>query len=230
LRPAVGSRHDDSTERDAQSPTCRRTVGASLDDPWTSVAVGSSYQIEVLAAGIGDLVSSAGGWLFDRMTAGWVVNVLLLEDADTRPLQILGLRAIFCDSAQVRRMPSRAMLAAAADVDADGRLRRSVARALQGGLSEVTLWGSAAPRRLAHKAQPVRYRMSTAARVFKGQALLAASVPHPSESATETFLDYAGWCGSGGSDSLRLGRAAVTQPMHPAQRIPNGGVRPKFGR
>ena len=203
-------------------------AGVRRVDRWDSVERGSSYQIEVLGARVDDLVKSAGGWLFDRMMAGWVVNVLLHDDVDTRPLQILGLQPIHCRVAQVRRMPSRALVAAADRINTNKLLGDDVAKALRGSRSEVTLWGSAAPAMLAHEAHLVRYRMSAAAQAFKAQALLAASIPPESAPSIETFLDYAGWGRSDGSDSLRFGRRAALKPIKRPE-LAQALVRPHFG-
>ena len=52
------------------------------------------YRLDVVAASAVDVVQSAGGWLYDRMMAGWEVTVLLPDGFDTRPLRILGIRAL----------------------------------------------------------------------------------------------------------------------------------------
>ena len=45
-----------------------------------------------LAPSMVDVVRSAGGWLFDRVMAGWDVTVITPDHSDSRPLQILGVR------------------------------------------------------------------------------------------------------------------------------------------
>jgi hypothetical protein len=205
-----------------------RSAGSRVDR-WASVEHGSSYQIEVLGARVDDLVKSAGGWLFDRSMAGWVVNVLLHEEVDTRPLRILGLHPINCRVERVRRMPSRALVVSAHSANANSLLGDDVAKALRRGHSEVTLWGSAAPAKLADEAHLVRYRMSAAAQAFKAQALLAASIPPASAPAIETFLDYAGWGCSDGSDSLRFGRREALRPIRRPPLPAAALVRPHFG-
>ena len=52
------------------------------------------YRLDVVAASAVDVVQSAGGWLYDRVMAGWEVTVLLPHGCDTRPLRILGVRAL----------------------------------------------------------------------------------------------------------------------------------------
>ena len=47
------------------------------------------HRLDVVAADTGDVVQTTGGWLFDRVMAGWEVNVLLPHGcpcpATTRP-------------------------------------------------------------------------------------------------------------------------------------------------
>lgn len=37
-----------------------------------------TYRLDVIATDVADVVRSAGGWLYDRVGAGWEVNVLVL--------------------------------------------------------------------------------------------------------------------------------------------------------
>lgn len=193
---------------DLESTTarCRAYSTARSGDPSHGVAHGSSYQIEVLGAAVEELVISAGGWLFDRMMAGWVVNVLLPEGTDSAPIQILGFKTI-CESMSQGRRPVRAMVAAADRIGADIGLRDIVGRALDSGQTQVTLWGAQAPQQLKHPATHGHYRLSGAARAFKAQALRAATGRHHTVPLTEFFVDYAGWCRSDGSDMFRIARS-----------------------
>ena len=52
------------------------------------------YRLDVVASSAADVVGSIGGWLYDRVRAGWDVNVLLAQECDDRPLQILGMHAV----------------------------------------------------------------------------------------------------------------------------------------
>ena len=56
-----------------------------------------AYRLDVVAASAADVVSSIGGWLYDRARAGWDVHVLLAEHCDHRPLRILGMQAVELD-------------------------------------------------------------------------------------------------------------------------------------
>lgn len=52
----------------------------------------AGYRLDVVASDVADIVQSAGGWLYDRIVAGWQVNVLLPPTSDARALRILGVR------------------------------------------------------------------------------------------------------------------------------------------
>ena len=48
------------------------------------------YRLDVVAPTVLDAVRFAGGWVCDRVMAGWDVTVLIGNDEDVRPLEILG--------------------------------------------------------------------------------------------------------------------------------------------
>jgi len=138
------------------------------------------YQLNVITASVADVVRSAGGWLFDRRMAGWEVNILLSEQNDVRPLRILGAAAIDLRSglASFPRGPERAAaLAVAADLLAiDESIHEEVLEAVRSGLTEVALWGDSRPANVGGQVDATEYRLSAAARVFKGHALAAAGL------------------------------------------------------
>lgn len=152
------------------------------------------YRLDVVAAGVADVVRYAGGWLFDRAMAGWDVTVLVADRPEARPLQILGARVLDLEDV-LATMESRSRpqaLAAAADLfGCDPRVRRGVLQALDRGITEVTLWGEDWPAELDESVGLVQHRLSMAARIFKSQALAAAlnapGVPPGAVGATETF-------------------------------------------
>jgi hypothetical protein len=102
------------------------------------------YRLDVVAASVADVVRFAGGWLFDRSMAGWDVSVLIADHLDDRPLQILGAQIVHLEDAlgSMESRPRPQALAAAADLfGCDSRARQGVLRALDHGVTEVTLWG-----------------------------------------------------------------------------------------
>jgi hypothetical protein len=138
------------------------------------------YQLNVIAASVADVVQSAGGWLFDRRMAGWEVNILLSEQDDARAIRILGATTVDLRSglASFLRGPERAAaLAVAADLLAiDESIREEVLEAVRSGLTEVALWGDSRPANVGGQVDSTEYRLSAAARVFKGHALAAAGL------------------------------------------------------
>jgi hypothetical protein len=138
------------------------------------------YQLNVIAASVADVVQSAGGWLFDRRMAGWEVNILLSERDDARALRILGATTVDLRSglASFLRGPDRAAaLAVAADLLAiDESIQDEVLEAVRSGLTEVALWGDSRPANVGGQVDSTEYRLSAAARVFKGHALSAAGL------------------------------------------------------
>jgi hypothetical protein len=147
-----------------------------------------SYRIDVLALSVPDVVRSAGGWLFDRVQAGWTVTVMLTEPGDIRPLQILGLSIVCADVEVGSTSDVVRLLATSTDVFGNGvGVPDDITSALDRGDAELTLWGDVLPLRLRRHAKATQYRLSAAARAFKSQALLAASLPQHDAGPTETL-------------------------------------------
>ena len=138
------------------------------------------YQLIVIAPSGADVVRFAGGWLFDRRMAGWDVDVLVPDQEAARALQILGARIVDLHAglASVVRGPERAAaLAVAADlVAADERIHEEVLDAVRSGLTEVALWGGSRPSKIGGRVDSTQYRLSAAARVYKGHAMAAAGL------------------------------------------------------
>jgi hypothetical protein len=147
------------------------------------------YRLDVVAPSITEVVRCAGGWLFDRVMAGWDVTVLVAEKCDDRPLQILGAEAADLETALATGLtgPRPHALAVAAELyNRDTRVREGVRHALETGQTEVTLWGENWPAEL-DRVNSVEHRLSVAARAFKAQALAAASEPADAMTFTEMF-------------------------------------------
>lgn len=167
------------------------------------------YQLNVIAADVGDVVQSVGGWLFDRSMLGWRVNAWLTHHGgDTRALRILGVRTseLTPDLLSIEDGAERpAGLAIASDLlGTDECIDALLDEALQGGETEVSLWGDS---RFAGGADSIQYRLSEAARIFKGHALAAAGLIDTQVGPFELLLrsDHSsvpGWRG--------LARAAAT--------------------
>jgi len=137
------------------------------------------------------VVRHAGGWLFDRVMAGWEATVLVVDQDDRRPLRILGASTTDLESALAAPPPRgpgpQAIAVEAGLYGSDGRVRRIVRDALDGGLTEVMIWGDLWPADLDGAGGSVQHRLSMAARAFKAQALAAAAAPADTIEITETF-------------------------------------------
>lgn len=137
------------------------------------------YRLDVVAPSVADVVGAAGGWLVDRVMAGWDVTVLIsgsYAPDELRPLHILGVEIGDLESAMAlwERRPHPQTVAVAADLfSSDERVREGVLGALEQGLTEVTLWGETWPAELDATVDVVQHELSAAARAFKAQAMTA---------------------------------------------------------
>jgi hypothetical protein len=168
------------------------------------------YQLIVIARSAADVVQFAGGWLFDRRMAGWDVDVLVPDQDASRSLQILGARSfdLHAGLSSVVRGPERAAaLAVAADLLAiDERIHEEVLDAVRSGLTEVALWGASRPAKIGGRVDSTQYRLSAAARVYKGHALAAAGLADLEVGHTERL--FRGGYRPVDSDLMPVGRSA----------------------
>jgi hypothetical protein len=148
------------------------------------------YRLAVVGPNMVDVVRFAGGLLFDRVTAGWDVLVIVDDDPAARALQILGADTLDLESALALRGhgPLPNALAVAGDLcSCDPRVREGVLLALDDGLTEVTLWGETWPSGFDYGTDAKEHRLSVAAQAFKAQALAAAAVSSDRVGRTELF-------------------------------------------
>lgn len=149
------------------------------------------YRLDVVAPTVLSAVTYAGGWIYDRSMAGWDVTVLVDDDADRLPLQILGAETLSLESVLTdwADRPHPQTVAVAADLlDRDPRVLEHVRVALEQGATEVTLWGEERlPAELDCRVDGVRHHLSGAARAFKAQALAAAGARDVHVGPIETF-------------------------------------------
>ena len=164
------------------------------------------YRLDVVAASAADAVHSAGGWLYDRAMAGWEVTVLLPQSCDSRPLRILGVKAMDLEAGLDRTGSAPHSLAVSAEVfAADHRIREMVLKALNHGLTEVALWGEGWPLAVNRGMDRVQHVLSSAARTFKGHALAAAGISCGTVDPTEAMLYDMAACSPADLDRVRLG-------------------------
>jgi hypothetical protein len=135
------------------------------------------YRMDIVTPTVADVVVFAGGWLFDRAMAGWDVTVLIGDTGeDVRPLEILGAAVLDLEAvleSWADRPHPQTVSVAAHMFENDERIRRHVRKALDHGLTEVTLWGDHCPVELDQDVDAVHHELSAAARAFKSQALTA---------------------------------------------------------
>jgi hypothetical protein len=163
------------------------------------------YRLDVVAASAADVVQSAGGWLYDRVMAGWEVTALLPHGGDARSLRILGVQA-FDGEARPDLTTSRSQsLAVSAEAfTADARVREKVLDSLGDRLTEVALWGDGWPLGVNRAMTRTQHVLSAAARRFKGYALAAAGLACDSVDPTETLLCDMATYSAVGSELVRL--------------------------
>lgn len=154
------------------------------------------YRLDVVAGSAVDVVHSAGGWLYDRVMAGWEVTVLLPGSCDTRPLRILGVAVVDTESEYVPTAmgsTSQTLAVSSEAFTADARVRDKVLKSLDDRLTEVALWGDGWPLGVNRGMTRAQHVLSAAARRFKSYALAAAGIPSALVEPTETLLCEAGY-------------------------------------
>jgi len=165
------------------------------------------YRLDVIGSDVADVVSSAGGWLFDRAMAGWDVGVAVPGDADARPLEILGVRTLPLPAllaAEKSSAPSALAVAEGLCSTHDG-VREAVAAAVRSNRNEVTVWGDPWGTSLGQRGNEVRHVLSAAARAFKAQALAAAGQGRAAVAPFEAFRSHGRWCRTEFPDLLPVG-------------------------
>ena len=147
------------------------------------------YRLQVVAASTTDVVQSAGGWLYDRVMAGWEVTAVLPPGADTRPLRILGVAVPEPPFGFDHMTAASQGLAVSAEAFvADARVREQVLASLDDRLTEVALWGDGWPLGVSRATAEAHHLLSAAARRFKQCALAAAGFPDAAVGPAETLL------------------------------------------
>jgi hypothetical protein len=154
------------------------------------------YRLFVAISDVGELVASAGGWICDRIQAGWDVSVAVTEPHNLRPLQILGITNVVTDQ-EFESLSDRGEVAAIAFAaeafDRDELLRLRVLKALDQGPTEINIWGTTLPFGLEGRVHRLQHRLSIASRAFKAHAVAAASIPGANIGATEDLYCSVRW-------------------------------------
>ena len=163
------------------------------------------YRLDVVAASAADVVQSAGGWLYDRVMAGWEVTALLPNGGDSRSLRILGVQAFDAEARpDLTASRSHSLAVSAEAFTADPLVREKVLASLGDRLTEVALWGDGWPLGVDRAMTRAQHVLSAAARRFKGYALAAAGIACDSVDPVETLLCDATTFSAGDAPPVRL--------------------------
>ena len=76
----MAARSVDTTDPGVQA------VGGVDHSRFRSDGLDMRYRLDVVALSVLEVVTHAGGWLCDRVMAGWDVTVRVADHADERPL------------------------------------------------------------------------------------------------------------------------------------------------
>jgi hypothetical protein len=142
-----------------------------------------------IAPSLAEVVTTAGGWLFDQVMAGWDVTVATLDAPDDRALRILGVRGRRLEDVLSAPVAGPCLEAVALRTDlylADERVRR-LAHAAGANDAEIRLWGDVWPEDFDDRASGVSHDLSIAARAFKAQAMRAVATGTGAGACQEVF-------------------------------------------
>ncbi|BCI54318.1 hypothetical protein NIIDNTM18_35960 [Mycolicibacterium litorale] len=131
-----------------------------------------SYRIDVVTDSVPDAIRHAGGLMFDRRRAGWQVVVVTDDAVHSRALTILGARIESPGDAESRLSVAergiRTVVAARSQGPAGWELLKPC--------NELLLWGHQVDEQSTGAMRPVRHDLSTAAQIFKAQALFSTGL------------------------------------------------------
>jgi hypothetical protein len=160
------------------------------------------YRIAVFAPNVPDLVTAAGGWLYDQAAAGWRVTVHAADVADHRPLTILGAEVVNSQAPMANEPDNSSpqiIAFAAESYRRDAWVRQSVQEMPNNGITHIMMWGDTPPAETKRLLNPVEHRLSIAARAFKAHARVAADAVSDEVSFTEMLrgVDLRAWRAGG---------------------------------
>jgi hypothetical protein len=150
----------------------------------------SRYRIEAMALTAADVVASLGGLLFDRRRLGWDTLVLLDDCPDIRPLQIIGADcADLSLTLDMAEHPRAAAIATCMQLyRSDPRVYARINAAIDGGVSEVVVWGDTDSIGRQPQLIAAMHHVSQVAAAFKKHAITAARTEISGQIVVEKFL------------------------------------------
>jgi hypothetical protein len=150
--------------------------------------------VTAIVGDVAEAVRAAGGWMCDRVRAGWSVSALVPVASDPKPLQILGVRTTTFGAKldESLLIPRPAALAIGIEaLSLPNPIRAQIHALMRDPGIEVTIWGNGEFKPKQHF-EHVQHPLSPAALAFKVQAMRAASVSMTIE-PTEFFRSRASW-------------------------------------
>ena len=141
----------------------------------------------VLANDEADAVEAAGGLLFDRAGAGWIVDVRTALPTDDTAFRILGVPVCaLADAVDATQEWPDVLVVSGKLHGQDAVVRDLFHKAANLSGTEVAMWGGRWPRDLGGGVVRVEHRLSHAAVAFKSHAMAAACLA-PEPAPTEEF-------------------------------------------
>lgn len=156
------------------------------------------YTMLVLANDGADAVEAAGGLLFDRASAGWIVDVRTALPVEDTAFRILGVPVgTLADAAEAIEEWPDALVVSGKLHSQDAAVRDLFRKATSHTGTEVAMWGGRWPRDLGRGVVRVQHRLSLAAVAFKSHAMTAAGLPPEADAAEEFRSGQAGFALTG---------------------------------
>jgi hypothetical protein len=148
------------------------------------------YRLEVFTPSVREAVGEAGGWIVDKVLAGWTVTVITDEaDNGARAVKILGSQVSVHSALLDATCPPPYAIALTSTFSAEeGRLQTFISQTLGNHATELRLIGTRPTRPRDFVLLPTTHLLSPAARAFKAHSLAAAGLPNRSVAVTERFL------------------------------------------
>ena len=145
-------------------------------------------RMALVGMSVGEVITSAGGWMFDHAMGGWDAYVAARDLKGARALRILGARCVDLDATLVAPGPGPwpQMLAVSAELyRVDRRVRDGVWETLNRCGTTLTMWGPDCPVELEPRVHTTLYRISAAAGAFKPHALAAVGAAPTADTSVE---------------------------------------------
>jgi hypothetical protein len=150
------------------------------------------YRLDVFSESVREVVAEAGGWIVDRVLAGWRVTLITDADGGDCAGRILGCEVTIGSAiADASRPRPYGIVLTSALCRTDIQLQQCIADALDRQIAEISLIGVRPSGHCDPRFRPVTHRVSSAAQAFKAYAQVAAGLPDSSVEVTERFLSAA---------------------------------------